>query len=80
MSSARRLRRRRLPARAWALAPANLSEREIAAELLAATLRGGEAVAHLARSASGSSRSFRPARTCSRWLGQPTRSLVAFVA
>lgn len=30
--------------RAWALAPANVGEREMAAELLAATLRGGEAV------------------------------------
>jgi hypothetical protein len=30
--------------RAWALAPANLGEREMAADLLAATLRGGEAV------------------------------------
>lgn len=30
--------------RAWGLAPANVGEREVAAELLAATLRGGEAV------------------------------------
>ncbi|MGI8460089.1 MAG: IS982 family transposase [Solirubrobacterales bacterium] len=30
--------------RAWALAPANAPERELAAELLASTLRGGEAV------------------------------------
>jgi hypothetical protein len=30
--------------RAWALAPANVGEREVAEELLASTLRGGEAV------------------------------------
>jgi hypothetical protein len=30
--------------RAWALAPANVGEREVAAQLLAATVRGGEAV------------------------------------